>query len=120
MARPRGDRGFVGLDPRLPGHAQSVARPGLPLRADVQPLHGRRTAEVRIVPRVSERDRARVPLSSVESGRVRSTVNHDLTPVLQRLSKIVPEILDRFEADREADQAGRDPLARRFHGGQAR
>ena len=43
-------------------------------------------------------------------------IRHDSrsTQTLERLSKIVPEIRHRFEPDREAHQAGRDPLARRF------
>ena len=34
-------------DPGVPGYAEPAARPGLPVRADMQPLHGGIDTEVR-------------------------------------------------------------------------
>ena len=92
--------------PALPGHARPTARglrAGLPVRAQLQPLHDRGLAQVRALEGPGQGDRPGVAVPPVGSRGLRSA----LSP--ERLAQVVPEIVGVFQADREAQQARCDP-----------
>jgi hypothetical protein len=71
LAGARGHRPLDHDDPVVSGHAESAARPGVPLRADVQPVHGRIAQKTRCVEGTVARDAASDEMPPLEPGWVR-------------------------------------------------
>ena len=65
---------LIGAIRALPGHAQPTPGPGMPVRAELQPLHGRIDQEVRHLERTRPRLTPGVALPPLEPRRLRPAV----------------------------------------------